>query len=82
MDLFERRVESVASPRCQAWRSGSLRRRRAPRRKKEDWWLVRAHSADQTSMAGWILGRFIDLDVPAPLPDYASSAAHAHCRLV
>jgi hypothetical protein len=42
--------------------------------KNEDWWLVRAHIADQTTITGWIVGRFIDLDVPAPLPDYASSA--------
>src|SRR5262249_18367381 len=40
----------------------------------EDWWLVRAHLPDQTEMSGWILGKFIDLDVPAPLPDYASAA--------
>jgi hypothetical protein len=42
--------------------------------RKEDWWLVRAHLADQSTVAGWILGRFVDLEVPAPLPDYASSA--------
>jgi hypothetical protein len=42
--------------------------------KKEDWWFVRAHTADQGTLAGWVLGRFIDLDVPQPLPDYASSA--------
>jgi len=42
--------------------------------KKEEWWLVRAHLPDQTTVAGWILGRFVDLDVPAPLPDYASAA--------
>ncbi|MFZ0882379.1 MAG: SH3 domain-containing protein [Candidatus Acidiferrales bacterium] len=46
----------------------------APEGKKEDWWFVRAHSADQGALAGWVLGRFIDLDVPQPLPDYASSA--------
>jgi len=45
-----------------------------PASKKEDWWLVRAHTADQGILAGWLLNRFIDLDVPAPLPDYASSA--------
>ena len=45
-----------------------------PGAKKEDWWLVRAHTSDQGVLAGWLLGRFIDLDVPAPLPDYASSA--------
>jgi hypothetical protein len=42
--------------------------------RKEDWWLVRAHLADQTTVAGWVLGRFVGLDVPPPLPDYASSA--------
>jgi hypothetical protein len=42
--------------------------------KKEDWWLVRAHSEDEHEISGWILGRFVSLDVPPPLPDYASSA--------
>lgn len=42
--------------------------------KKQDWWLVRAHTSDKESVSGWILGRFIELDVPQPLPDYASSA--------
>jgi hypothetical protein len=46
-----------------------------PAVRREDWWLVRAHLPDQTSVAGWILSRFIDLDVPAPLPDYSSAAA-------
>ena len=45
-----------------------------PEPKKEDWWLVRAHMSDQTILAGWLLGRFVELDVPAPLPDYATSA--------
>jgi hypothetical protein len=45
-----------------------------PRTKKEDWWLVLARTRDQGSIAGWMLGRFIVLDVPQPLPDYASSA--------
>lgn len=42
--------------------------------KKEDWWLVRAHPPNEDAFAGWILGRFVELDVPDPLPDYASSA--------
>jgi len=42
--------------------------------KKEDWWLVRAHTPDQMSVSGWMLGKFIDLDAPAPLRDLASSA--------
>ena len=43
--------------------------------KKEDWWFVRAQTPNEGTFAGWILGRFIELDVPEPLPDYASSAA-------
>jgi hypothetical protein len=42
--------------------------------KKEDWWLIRAHTGENDVVAGWVLGRFIALDVPQPLPDYASSA--------
>jgi hypothetical protein len=45
-----------------------------PEPKKEDWWLVRAHISDNAILAGWLLGRFVDLDVPSPLPDYATSA--------
>ena len=45
-----------------------------PEPKKEDWWLVRAQLEDKSTTSGWILGRFIDLDVPDPLPNYASSA--------
>jgi hypothetical protein len=45
-----------------------------PAVRKEDWWLARAHLSDGTTATGWILGRFVDLDVPEPLPDYASSA--------
>jgi len=45
-----------------------------PGAKKEDWWLVRAHLTDQAVLAGWLLGRFVELDVPSPLPDYATSA--------
>ncbi|HEX5425850.1 MAG TPA: hypothetical protein VFW94_20040 [Candidatus Acidoferrales bacterium] len=41
---------------------------------KEDWWLVLAKTPDDGAIAGWMLGRFIDLDVPQPLPDYADSA--------
>ena len=44
----------------------------SPRR--EDWWLVRAQSKDSGDVAGWLLGRFVALDLPSPLPDYASSA--------
>jgi hypothetical protein len=89
LDLFERRAvevpqpssgagEKEAVPGTPAARSVETSARAlsttqaAPR--KEDWWLVRAHLADGTTAAGWLLGRFVNLDVPSPLPDYANSA--------
>lgn len=41
--------------------------------KKEDWWLIRARMKDQRTVAGWVLGQLVDLDVPSPLPDYTSA---------
>ncbi len=42
--------------------------------RKEDWWLVLAKTPDDGEIAGWMLGRFVQLDVPEPLPDYADAA--------
>lgn len=77
VDLFERKVVDapVASASGEKDASAGLPSDAgATPVKKEDWWLVRAHLPDQTTVSGWILGRFVDLDVPAPLPDYASAA--------
>jgi len=84
VELFARKVVEVAASTTPVSPSGAGEKETsaAPTEssggapaKKEDWWLVRAQLPDQTSVAGWILGRFVDLDVPAPLPDYASAAA-------
>jgi hypothetical protein len=73
LDLFERRAESIAvSPSNAAQPQNAAGE--GPAGKKEDWWLVRASLPGSSAIAGWILGRFIDLDVPAPLSDYASAA--------
>ncbi len=40
----------------------------------EDWWLVRARVPDVGVVSGWVLGRFIQMNLPDPLPDYASAA--------
>lgn len=45
-----------------------------PPGRKEDWWLVLARTPEEGAVAGWVLGRFVTLDVPQPLPDYADSA--------
>ncbi len=45
--------------------------------KKEDWLLVLAKTKDTgslTEVAGWVLARFVDMDMPDPLPSYVSSA--------
>jgi hypothetical protein len=42
--------------------------------RKEDWWLVRATPQGQGEIAGWVLGRFLEVDLPSPLPDYVSGA--------
>jgi hypothetical protein len=73
VELFERRPLEVASPSV-AKANDPESAEGGPEARKEDWWLVRAHLPDQSVSSGWILGRFIDLQVPAPLPDYASAA--------
>ena len=77
VDLFERQVADVPGTAVVTAKddaSVASQESAPPAAKKEDWWLVRAHLSDQTTAAGWILGRFLDLDVPSPLPDYASAA--------
>jgi hypothetical protein len=79
VDLFERKVADVPTAGAAAAvaekNAASAPTPEGTEVRKEDWWLVRAHLPDRSLVAGWILARFIDLDVPAPLPDYASAAA-------
>ena len=85
VELFQREAVDVpASP--SASHSEEAGGGSQPDVRKEDWWLVRAHLPGQAAppvgsgamqpmtLSGWLLGRFVDLDIPAPLPDYASSA--------
>lgn len=78
VDLFERKVVGVplapTAVSVQEPQAGVSPDAQAPAAKKEDWWLVRAHLADQTTVSGWLLKRFVELDVPSPLPDYANAA--------
>lgn len=71
VEMFERRsldVPAAAQPSVQPAADTS-----APPR-KEDWWLVRAQLAQNDIASGWVLGRFIRLNLPEALYDYASSA--------
>jgi hypothetical protein len=75
LELYERRPTEVPASATIAKASDPEEgAAEPPVSKKEDWWLVRAHSGDEQEISGWMLGRFVSLDVPAPLPDYASSA--------
>jgi hypothetical protein len=42
--------------------------------RKESWLLVRARIGDGEQVAGWVLASFLSLDLPDPLPAYATSA--------
>jgi hypothetical protein len=66
--------ESADAPASESPKPDDRKSDDKPEPKKEDWWLVRAHMTDQAVLAGWLLGRFVELDVPSPLPDYATSA--------
>ncbi|HTX13754.1 MAG TPA: SH3 domain-containing protein [Candidatus Baltobacteraceae bacterium] len=75
VDLYERRAVDVPSP---SGASGPEDAGPPAEARKEDWWLVRARvpmpSKEELTLSGWLLGRFVDLNVPEPLPDYASAA--------
>jgi hypothetical protein len=76
VNLYERRA--VIVPSVSTANAAETSENLPAEAKKEDWWLVRAHvqapSKDEQTLSGWVLGRFVDLDVPEPLPNYASSA--------
>ena len=42
-----------------------------PEKRREDWLLVRGIGVDG-GVSGWVLGRFLAMDYPAPLRDYAA----------
>jgi hypothetical protein len=70
VEMLERRVPEIpSSSNVNADEAGET----TPGAKKEDWWLIRANTPDEGPLAGWVLGRFVELDVPAPLPDYANA---------
>ncbi|MGA9884926.1 MAG: SH3 domain-containing protein [Candidatus Acidiferrales bacterium] len=73
VEMFERTPMVIPSAAGQSInRSGTGGTSTEPR--KEDWWLVRAKVSKDITVSGWALGRFIQLDLPEALYDYASSA--------
>lgn len=73
VELFERRPMDVPQAVTEAIaQNGASGNPAQPR--KEDWWLVRAELPDHGTASGWLLGRFVQIDLPEALYDYASSA--------
>lgn len=70
VEMLERRVADV--PVAKSADDAEENEDAEPR--KEDWWLVRATPQGQGEIAGWVLGRFLEVDLPSPLPDYVSGA--------
>lgn len=73
VEMFERTPMVIPSPAGQSIDQGGTDGTSTQVR-KEDWWLVRARVSDDSTLSGWVLGRFIQLDLPEALYDYASSA--------
>jgi hypothetical protein len=73
VELFERRPMDVPQVVTEAIAQNAGGGKPAEPR-KEDWWLIRAELPDHTTASGWVLGRFIQIDLPEALYDYASSA--------
>lgn len=74
VDLHERRAVEVPAAAEAGDASDKNSNDEPAEARKEDWWLVRANIPDHAPVSGWILGRFMDLDVPSPLPNYTASA--------
>jgi hypothetical protein len=72
LELYERRAVDLATAPTAAGAEDSAGE--PTEAKRQDWWLVRAHTSEKDTVSGWILGRWAELEVPQPLPDYASSA--------
>lgn len=62
VEIVGREVVGWTQP---APRTGKQNQR--PETRREDWYLVRAKSEEAGDLAGWVLGRFIEPDVPEPL---------------
>ena len=66
--IVERPAEESAPAKKAEEQAGE--RPTAPR--QEDWLFIRGRDADAGDVAGWVLGRFIELGLPAPLRDLAA----------
>lgn len=76
VEMFERKPMAVpgAVTQSQAQSAAGAKAAEAAEAPKEDWWLIRAQLSDNSTASGWVLGRFIQLQLPEALYDYASSA--------
>lgn len=69
LEILER---AVAEVKPSAEESGSANSSDDQEVKKEDWVLVRGKAEEAGEVAGWVLRRFVDLDTPQEIADYAA----------
>jgi hypothetical protein len=69
VEVLARSVAAVKSSAEEGSRPGGTPAKEGPGPRLEDWALVRASDADAGEIAGWLLGRFIEPDLPDPLRD-------------
>jgi hypothetical protein len=70
------RATAESSPLAEEAQSGSKESPPQPAephpQRREDWLLVRARIEEAGELAGWVLRRFVELDLPEPLREYAA----------
>ena len=72
LDILERAVAEVKQGGEEAGSANAANSSGEQEVKKEDWVLVRGTTEDAGEVAGWVLRRFIDLDTPQEIADYAA----------
>ncbi len=72
VQVLERAVAEWKPEEGEPARRGSAPQEKQTQPRREDWLLVRTRVEDVGEVAGWVLGRFIEPDLPGPLRDYAA----------
>lgn len=72
LEILERAVAEVKPSGDESGAGGSANSSDGQEAKKEDWVLVRSKTEATGEVAGWVLRRFIDLETPAEIAEYAA----------
>lgn len=72
VQVLERAVAEGKAEEGEPPRRGAAPQEKLAQPRREDWLLVRTRVEDVGEVAGWVLGRFVEPDLPGPLRDYAA----------